>query len=236
MPQTSLRLDKYIASVTDYSRSEAKRLIKAGRVEVGAEVVLDPQRHLAPEDRVSLEGCELRPALFRYFMLNKPAGYVSATSDRRHPVVMELLFEDNPERLHLAGRLDIDTTGLMLITDDGQWAHAVMSPRRECWKRYRVETAEPIADGVADRFAKGVYLDDEKRRTRPAELTVIDEKLVYLCISEGRFHQVKRMFAAVGNAVTALHREAIGDIELDPALAPGDYRPLTDAEVASVGR
>lgn len=236
MPRTNLRLDKYIASVTDFSRSEAKRLIKAGRVEVGAEVVLDPQRHLDPEDRVSLEGRALRPALFRYFMLNKPAGYVSAARDRRHPVVTELLFEDNPERLHLAGRLDIDTTGLLLITDDGQWAHAVMSPRRACWKRYRVETAEPIADGVAERFAKGLYLDEEKRRTRPAELTVIDTRLAYLRISEGRFHQVKRMFAAVGNAVTGLHREAIGDIELDPALAPGEYRPLSDNEVASISR
>lgn len=238
MPKSAptMRLDRYLATVTDYSRSEAKRLIKAGEIAVADKVTTDPGYPVADGDDVSLQGHLLRPPGPRYFMLNKPPGYVCAAKDRRHLTVLDLLDEDNPERLHAAGRLDIDTTGLVLLTDDGQWSHAITSPQRQCWKRYRVGLAEDINDKTVEHFARGVFLKDDKARTLPAELEVLGPREALLSIQEGRYHQVKRMFAAEGNAVVTLHREAIGAIELDDGLEEGAYRPLTKEEIDSVHR
>lgn len=229
-----MRLDKYIASVTDYSRSEVKKLLKAGRVAVADEVVVDPRFDVEASAQVMLDGEQLRAASPRYFMLNKPKGYVSATKDRQHMTVLELLDEDNLEQLHIVGRLDIDTTGLLLLTDDGQWSHRVTAPRRDCKKTYLVETVDPIAESVIETFAEGVLLHNEKRRTKPAELELVDLHTARLTITEGKFHQVKRMFHAVANEVEELHRERIGEIVLDEDLMPGEYRELTPQEVASV--
>ena len=147
------------------------------------------------------------------------------------PVLVRL---DNAERLSSVGRLDIDTTGLVLLTDDGRWSHRVTAPRSDCFKRYRLSTAEPIGEEVVEKFARGLFLLAEKQRLIPAQLTLLGEHEALLEIGEGKYHQVKRMFGAVGNAVVALHREAIGAIELDPALAPGEYRALTADEIASI--
>lgn len=230
----TLRLDRYLATVTDYSRNEVKRLIKRGEVVVDGEVASNPASQVAPDADVTLAGEVLREARPRYFMLNKPQGYVCAARDRRHMTVLELVDEDNPERLHAAGRLDIDTTGLVLLTDDGQWSHAITSPQRQCWKRYYVETAEPVSDKSIEHLQRGVFLHDEKARTLPARIERIAEDRLRVWIQEGRYHQVKRMFAAEGNAVEVLHREAIGGIELDSDLEEGEYRPLTDWEIGSV--
>jgi|TARA_R110000772_G_scaffold208291_1_gene318795 16S rRNA pseudouridine516 synthase len=229
-----LRLDRYLASVTDYSRSDAKKLIKAGEITVDGLVVRDPAQGVAANAELTLNGHSLRAASSRYIMLNKPQGYICAARDRRHQTVLDLMDEDNPERLHVAGRLDIDTTGLVLLTDDGNWSHAVTSPQRKCWKRYYVETAEVINEQAQLHFSRGVFLKDDKARTLPAELEILGERVARLKICEGRYHQVKRMFGAEGNLVTRLHREAIGDIVLDADLAEGEYRYLTAAEVASV--
>ncbi len=171
----------------------------------------------------------------RYFMLNKPQGYVCSTEDPDHPTVLYFLDEPVAYKLHAAGRLDIDTTGLVLMTDDGQWSHRVTSPRHHCEKTYLVTLEHPLSDDTAQQFADGVQLYNEKSLTKPAQLDVIEPQRVRLTISEGRYHQVKRMFAAVGNRVIELHRERIGDITLDDDLAPGEYRPLTTEEIASVG-
>ena len=168
-------------------------------------------------------------------MLNKPHGYVCSTDDPDHPTILYFLDEPVAHKLHAAGRLDIDTTGLVLMTDDGQWSHRITSPRHHCEKTYLVALESPLAEGTAELFAKGVQLHNEKDLTKPAVLEVITPTEVRLTISEGRYHQVKRMFAAVGNHVVGLHRERIGDIQLDESLAPGEYRPLTEAEIASVG-
>lgn len=229
-----MRLDKYLASVTDYSRSEVKRLVKAGRVAVDGHRVADPRFEVAPTDPVTLDGERLRAATHRYFMLNKPPGYVSATKDRLHLTVIDLLDEDNIEQLHIAGRLDIDTTGLVLITDDGSWSHRVMSPNGECSKTYLLETADPILPAAVKKLEAGIKLAQEKKLTRPATVELIDEHTARLTISEGKYHQVKRMLAAVGNHVDSLHREKVGGIELDPALQPGEYRALTEREIASL--
>lgn len=230
----TLRLDKYLASVTDYSRSEAKKLIKAGDITVAGELARDAGQLVEADADIRLRGQSLRSARPRYFMLNKPRGYVCAARDRRHLTVLDLLDEDNPERLHIAGRLDIDTTGLVLLTDDGSWSHAITSPQKQCWKRYWFRSAEPLGEEAVKKFAKGVFLKDDKARTLPAQLQLLGDCEASLKICEGRYHQVKRMVAALGNAVEELHREAIGAIELDQTLMEGEYRALTEAEVASV--
>ena len=229
-----MRLDKFLASVTDLSRSDAKRAIKEGGVSVEGRLVDDPQHEVAADARVSLEGRSLRSALPRYFMLHKPEGYVCATKDRTHHTVLDLLHEDNLEALHIAGRLDVDTTGLVLITDDGQWSHRVTAPRSDCTKTYLLRTAEPIGEQAVEQFARGLFLREEKERLKPARLEIIGSHNARLTISEGRYHQVKRMFGALGNAVVKLHRERIGSIVLDPQLSAGEYRALTETEVASI--
>lgn len=229
-----MRLDKFIASVTDLSRSDAKRAIREGRIAIAGRTAHDPQCEVDAHAAVTLDGRPLRSALPRYFMLHKPQGYVCATKDRSHLTVLDLLREDNVDALHPVGRLDIDTTGLVLLTDDGQWSHRITTPRSHCDKTYYVETAEPIDPGAVEQFARGLFLREEKQRLKPARLDLIGSHSARLTISEGKYHQVKRMFGALGNAVTVLHRERIGDIALDPELAEGEYRALTAAEIASV--
>lgn len=231
-----MRLDKFIAQQLSVSRAIAGREIRASRVTVDGDIVRDSAFKLLPEHDVEFDGNTLTQQIgSRYFMLNKPQGYVCSTDDPDHPTVLYFLEEPVAHKLHAAGRLDIDTTGLVLMTDDGQWSHRITSPRHHCEKTYRVMLKSPVADDTAEQFTKGVQLHNEKDLTKPAVLEVITPTEVRLTIIEGRYHQVKRMFAAVGNRVVGLHRERIGEIALDPDLEPGEYRPLTEEEIASVG-
>ncbi len=229
-----MRLDRYLSNATDLSRKQIHLLIKAEAVTVNGDLADSPAQAVAATDRVVLNDSEIAAPTARYFMLYKPVGVVSATRDSGHPTVIDLVDEPRPADLQVAGRLDIDATGLVLITDDGQWNHRLTAPRSHCRKRYRVTLAETLAAGAAGQLERGLWLQQEKRRTAPAELTVLGPTEVILTITEGRYHQVKRMFAALGNRVVALHREAVGAITLDAALEPGDYRPLTAAEIARV--
>ncbi|ADO47781.1 16S rRNA pseudouridine(516) synthase RsuA [[Enterobacter] lignolyticus] len=231
-----MRLDKFIAQQLGVSRAIAGREIRASRVTVDGDIVKDTAFKLQPEHDVAYDGNSLvQQTGPRYFMLNKPQGYVCSTDDPDHPTVLYFLDEPVAHKLHAAGRLDIDTTGLVLMTDDGQWSHRITSPRHHCEKTYRVTLESPLAEDTAEQFAHGIQLHNEKALTKPAQLEVITATEVRLTISEGRYHQVKRMFAAVGNHVVGLHRERIGAIALDPELEPGGYRPLTEDEIASVG-
>lgn len=232
-----MRLDKFIASVTDLSRNDAKRAIKTHCVQVAGITIDDPQYEVDAAALVTLDGQALRSALPRYFMLHKPDGYVCANKDRKHLTVLDLLDEDNVDELHIAGRLDIDTTGLVLLTDDGQWSHRITSPKTDCEKTYWLQTAEPIAPAAVEQFARGLFLHErqghnEKQRLLPAQLHILDDFTARLVIREGKYHQVKRMFGAIGNAVTKLHRERIGALALDPQLPAGEYRALSADEVA----
>lgn len=229
-----MRLDKYLANVTDLSRTDAKKAIKSGQVSVAGVVATDPRVEVDALTQVTLAGEGVRAATARYFMLNKPEGYVSATKDRLHLTALDLLDEDNSDQLHIAGRLDIDTTGLLLITDDGQWSHRVTAPSKDCKKTYRLETVDPLDPSVIEKLEGGIQLDSEKRPTLPATMVLLDEHTARLTIREGKYHQVKRMLAAVGHKVETLHRERIGDIVLDENLMPGEYRRLTEQEIASV--
>ncbi len=229
-----MRLDRFISNASDYSRSQIKHLVREGRVLINGNAANNAATVVTEDDQISVDDVLIHTPHARYLMLYKPAGVVSATKDSEHPTALDLLDEPRPEQLQIAGRLDIDTTGLLLITDDGQWNHRITSPRSQCRKTYQVEFADPLNEAMVKKFRDGLWLDGEKRRCLPADLEITGERCALLTISEGKYHQVKRMFAAIGNRVTKLHRLRVGQIELDDTLAPGEYRPLTQQEIDSV--
>ena len=231
---SELRLDKYISNATDLSRTEAKRLIKSGDVSIDEKAATSGSQKVSTDHSVTINGSPITLLVDRYFMMNKPAGVVSATKDNTNPTAIDLIYEHRNQKLQIAGRLDIDTTGLLLITDDGQWNHIVTSPRTDCKKIYLVELQIPVGEDYQRKLEAGIALEGEKRRCLPATMEVIDDHHIRLTISEGKYHQVKRMMTSLGNEVVNLHRLKIGGIELDPELEPGDYRPLTDEEIASI--
>lgn len=230
-----MRLDKFLSQQLGISRSLVARELRAGNVMVDDEVVKSGSMQVGLDNEVAYDGNVLVQVTGpRYFMLNKPEGYVCSTDDPTHPTILYFIDEPVAQKLHAAGRLDIDTTGLVLLTDDGQWSHRITSPKHHCEKTYRVQLSEDITDDVAIQFEQGVMLNGEKSLTKPAQLEILSPRDVRLTISEGRYHQVKRMFAAVGNHVCGLHRERVGEIRLDEQLEPGEYRPLTEAEIESI--
>ncbi len=228
-----MRLDKFICDCTGLTRSQVGKLIRQQLVTINGEVCRQSAQHISDDDVIELDGERLALIGPRYLMLHKPAGYICSTDDPDHNTVFVLLDEPNLEKLHTVGRLDLDTTGLLLITDDGQWSHKITSPKHECAKTYRAWLAEPVDDSAIAMFADGVMLRGEKHPTKPAELEIVTPHECLLTIHEGRYHQVKRMFAAIGNKVEKLHRERIGALILDDSLAEGEYRELTADEVAS---
>ena len=230
-----MRLDKLLAHATGLTRSLAARAIRAGEVRVDGHVLRDPATHVEPSARIEHDHRVLEAPRARYFMVNKPSGYVCANRDTRHRTVFQLLDMPNPAGLNVAGRLDVDATGLVLITDDGNWLHRVTAPRYRHPKRYRATLASPLTPEAQQQLRASIRLKDEAKACAPVELAQLSPAEWRITLTEGRYHQVKRMFVAVGNHVLALHREAIGPIVLDPDLAPGAARPLHDEEVAVFG-
>ncbi|MBB3168573.1 16S rRNA pseudouridine(516) synthase RsuA [Simiduia aestuariiviva] len=229
-----MRIDRWISQATDLSRKDVQAAIKAKRVAVDGDAVSSPAFPVRATDTVTLDGAVLKAAGPRYFMLHKPAGYLCATQDAHHPTVLDLLEEPNKHGLQIVGRLDLDTTGLLLITDDGRWNHRVTSPRRACEKSYIASLAAPLSPDAPKAFAEGILLRNETHPTRPATVEPLADQRCRVTLCEGRYHQVKRMLGALDNRVLTLHRERIGSIHLDPALEPGQYRPLTEAEIGSI--
>ena len=228
-----MRLDKFLGTTLGITRREAGKLLRDKMIEVDGEIVRSASFSVGDDNNVEFNGRPLRLQGPRYFMLNKPQGFVCSHVDDFNPTVFVLFDEVSPEKMHVAGRLDSDTTGLTLLTDDGQWSHRITSPRHVCEKVYLVETADPIVAENIAQFEAGVQLNGEEGLTRPAKLEIVGEREGVLTITEGKYHQVKRMFAAVGNRVVGLHRERVGTLELDEDLEPGQYRPLTAEEIAS---
>jgi len=227
-----MRLDKFICKSTELTRNEAKKLLKMGEVRVNGDVIKNPATQVHENNDITLDGKPLVARSSRYILLHKPLDTICSNVDEGYPSVLHFIDVDKAFDLHIAGRLDADTTGLVLVTDDGRWSHNIISPKKLCRKIYRVWLRDNIADDVAEKFEQGVQLQGEKTLTQPANLEIVSEKEVLLTITEGRYHQVKRMFAAVGNRVVGLHREQIGDIALGEVLAPGEWRYLTEEEVA----
>jgi len=232
MPQ--LRLDRLLSQATDLSRKQAKIEIRKKRVAINGEIVRDPTL-LVDQDTLIQWNDELlgMPGPL-YLMMNKPAGLVCAREDDIQATVMELLPEDVAERAHIVGRLDKDTTGLLLLTDDGDWSHRITSPKHGCAKVYEAELAEDLVADAEQRFAEGLQLRNEDKPTRPAQLLRLGPRTVRVVLHEGRYHQVRRMFAALGNRVTVLHRCSVGALVLDEQLNEGDWRELTEEERALV--
>lgn len=228
------RLDKFLSHFAEVPRSKAKIGIKKKHATINGEVIIKADTQVTPEDLVTWYGEEVHPVGERYYMLNKPEGFICANSDEMHQTVFDLLDEPMMDKLHVAGRLDIDTTGLVLITSDGEWSHKITSPRHLKYKVYLIETEQPITDEMCEQLATGVMLHGEKNATKPAIVDKLAEYSMRLSIHEGKYHQVKRMLAAVNNRVVALHREKIDAIELDSDLAPGEYRPLTQDEITAL--
>ena len=229
-----MRLDKFIAEQTGLTRSQAAKALKSGVVSVNEEIEKSGARKVSTEDAIRYEG-ELLEWLEggQYFMLYKPQGYVCSHDDGEYPTVFQFFDYPLMNKLHPAGRLDVDTTGLVLLTDDGQWSHRITSPKHHCEKTYLVTLADPVEAFYAQQLAEGILLRGEKEPCLPAKMEILDDYNVNLTISEGRYHQVKRMFAALGNKVEALHRWRIGDIVLDESLEEGEYRALSDKEIGS---
>lgn len=229
-----MKINRLLAKHEHTGRTEAQRLIAAGVVQINGSTIKDSLREVSRFDQVTLNGITIQDKeASLYVMLHKPDGYVSATKDAEHPTVIDLIDLPEKESLHIAGRLDRSTTGLVLLTNDGRWSKKLMDPQHKVPKTYLVETAEPILPDAVEAFAKGFYFHTEDLHTQPAELVILDERVARLTIHEGRYHQIKRMFHRTANRVVKLHRERIGTIHLPDDLPAGQWRLLTDEEVAS---
>jgi 16S rRNA pseudouridine516 synthase len=225
-----MRLDRLVSQATGHSRREARRLIRQGRVEVDGVVEWRPEAALTADHAVSLDGEPLGAPKPCYLMLHKPVGVITATRDARQATVVELLPGNLARRVHPVGRLDKDTSGLLLLSDDGQWSHQVSAPRHGCAKVYRARLVAPLGPDAEALLAAGLRLRNDPRPALPAFLERLDGGEVRITVTEGRYHLVRRLVAALGSRVAALHRERIGGLKLDSALAPGEWRTLSEAE------
>ncbi|WP_426205600.1 pseudouridine synthase [Pseudomonas sp. TWP3-1] len=227
-----MRVDRFLSNLPRYNRKQVRLLLAEKRVRVDGKIVSDPHSDVLEFSRVEVDDEVLqtgKPA--RYFMLHKPPGCVSATLDPQHPTVLDLINEPGKEDLHIAGRLDFNTTGLMLITNDGAWSRRLTQPQTKLPKVYYVETEQEIGAEYASKFAEGIYFAFEDLTTQPAHLEILGPKTARLSIVQGRYHQVKRMFGHFDNKVLRLHRESMGLLHLDNALKPGEYRALRTEEI-----
>lgn len=244
-PVKKQRLDKILGNLGYGTRSELKRAAKQGRITVNDAVIKDSGLQVDPyQEKIEFDGEQIMYREYIYIMMNKPQGVISATEDRRDRTVVDLLdveyqvFQPFP-----VGRLDKDTEGLLLLTNDGQLAHDLLSPRKHVPKTYAADVLGEVGEDDIAAFRQGVTLDDGYE-TLPAELRILEHmptpegtvSRIQLTISEGKFHQVKRMFESVGKKVIYLQRLSMGALQLDPALPLGEYRELTAAELESIGR
>lgn len=232
-----IRLDKYLADMGKGTRSEVKKAISKGLVRVNNVIVKKPETKLDTDsDHVLFDGVLVGYAQHEYYMLNKPAGVISATEDKREKTVIDLIIERKRKDLFPVGRLDRDTEGLLLISNDGELAHRLLSPSKHVDKVYYAKIDGEVTIEDVEAFQQGVDIGEEKL-TRPAKLRVLKsgtQSEIELTICEGKFHQVKRMFQAVGKEVVYLKRLQMGTLILDKSLKPGEYRELTEQEIADL--
>ena len=232
-----IRIDKYLADSGYGTRSEVRSLIRLGNVSIGEKIIKDPGAKIDPDkDKVLVKGAEVSYSEYEYYMLSKPAGVVTATTDRKEKTVLDLIKTGKRRDLFPVGRLDKDTEGLLLITNDGELAHFLLSPKNKIEKTYvAVVSGEPPVD-ITQLFREGLDIGDDKK-TEEALLIQLEKNeanslyTYEVTIIEGRYHEIKRMFEAVGCKVEYLKRYSMGCLKLDPGLATGQYRELTSGEV-----
>ena len=229
-----MRLDRFVQRRLFRSARSVRYMLAERKILLNGVATEDGLQQITKFCRVEAEGNVLRGCEPMYVMMHKPHGCVSATIDSKNPTVLSLIDLPDKDQLHLAGRLDFNTTGLLLLTNDGLWSSQIMCPQQKIPKTYRIQTIDEITPEYVEKFAQGIYFAFENLVTRPAQLNLLTATMAELTIHEGRYHQIKRMFGFFNNEVVSLHRLSVGSIVLDKTLAAGDYRLLTVAEVASV--
>ncbi|QDE32238.1 MULTISPECIES: 16S rRNA pseudouridine(516) synthase [Shewanella] len=228
------RLDQFIAGTLQISKKAVRGLLITDKVLVDGQLAKSPDLQIDEFSHITCNCVVLRQYQKQYYMLNKPDGVVSATIDDKHPTALGLMTGVNTDMLHIAGRLDLHSTGLLLLTNDAKWSAALMAPEHKVDKQYLVTLANPLQQEYVEAFANGMYFEFEDITTLPAQLALLSSHQARVVLREGKYHQIKRMFGRFRNPVVALHRESVGNILLDNTLLPGEFRALTKAEVDSV--
>ena len=232
-----IRLDKFLSEMSGWTRSEVKKIVRTGSVTVDGNEVKKPETKIDEKlSIVSVDGRQIKYNKYEYYMLNKPKGFVSATTDREYKTVVDIISSSEKKDPFPVGRLDIDTEGLLLITNDGELAHRLLAPKNHVEKTYYVEVSGILDDVDVDAVEKGLDIGEEKN-TIPAKMEILKTDIqnnissCYLTIHEGKFHQVKRMMKKLGKTVTYLKRVSMGSLILDSKLKKGNYRKLTEQEI-----
>ena len=234
MQSTRTRLDRFMSQQLGIKRQAIRPILAQGRILVDGNVACDVQQSIHQFSHVIFDQQVIQDNKPRYVMMHKPKGIVSATKDLKHKTVVDLLDKNERDKLHIAGRLDFNSSGLILLTNDGRWSRQLSSPVNKIVKRYRVELENPLDESYVDAFFKGMYFDFEGITTQPAQLKIISSHVGEVSLTEGRYHQIKRMFGRFQNKVLQLHRLSIGNLVLDPKLLPGQNRKLQQEEIQSI--
>lgn len=231
MPAKRTRLDRFISARLITNRRNVKLMLAQGRVLVDGQLAHDVQQLVDEFNEVTVDGKRLTFKKPTYIMLHKPVGVVSATKDDKHQTVIDLLDREDKTEFHIVGRLDLNTSGLVLLTNDGLWSRQISSPENKVPKCYSVTVKNSLTEAYIPAFKAGMYFAFEDITTRPAEIKILSEFEAEVTLIEGKYHQIKRMFGRFRNQVLTLHRHSIGQIHLDPNLQPGESRELTPAEI-----
>ena len=231
MQSRRARLDRFISTRTGVNRRDVRQLLASGRILVNNAVATDVSHLIEQFTHVTLDGEILQANTPVYVMMNKPTGVVSATKDPKHRTVIDLLNRNDRADLHIAGRLDFNSSGLLLLTNNGAWSRQLATPENKVEKVYRVELEQPLSEDYIDAFAQGMYFSYEGIHTQAAVLRIISAHTAEVTLTEGRYHQIKRMFGRFDNRVLALHRISIAGLKLPHDLQPGESRGITAAEL-----
>ena len=237
MQTKSFRIDRYLSKQLKINRRDIKLMLAQGRIEINGATIREVNTIVEEFDRVVFDGEVLQDKQPLYIMLNKPIGVVSATKDELHKTVIDLLSgysTEQLESLHIVGRLDLNTSGLLLITNDSRWSRKLMAPEAKVNKVYNVTLENDLSEDYISAFAEGMYFSFEDITTLPAQLSILSNKVAEVILMEGKYHQIKRMFGRFRNPVMALHRSSIGNLKLDKELKEGQSRQLTSLEVSSI--
>ena len=230
MQLSRTRLDRFLRTHENLNKHDIRMLLAQRKVQVDGNVTTDATHIIDHFSHIALDGKTLQSNTPYYVMLNKPRGVVSATKDDEHRTIIDLLDYEFRAELHIAGRLDLNSSGLVLLTNDSRWSRKLTDPQHKVVKRYRVRVENPISEEYIHAFAEGMYFPYEDIYTQPVELTIVEPCVAELKLTEGRYHQIKRMFGRFRNPVTELHRYAIGNLSLDPTLEQGESRLLSQTE------
>lgn len=234
MKSTQARLDRFIRKLTQKTPKEIRQLLLEERIRIDGKIASTMNQQVTQFSVVCIDQHVIQYNLPIYIMLYKPKGVVSATKDDQHTTVIDLIHHERKHELHIAGRLDFNSSGLLLLTNDGNWSRRLSSPKNQIRKHYCVQLDKKVTPEYVAKFQEGIYFAYENIITRPAYLTITDDYTAQISLTEGRYHQIKRMFGFFQNQVLELHRLSIGNLSLDKHLKPGDSRLLTFEEAHAI--